>query len=674
MRKFTRKFLIIYFYVLVLVLSSISLPVSASGSLPTSVSVVSTSYTSLNVSWTATDLAAGYLVYRASSATGTYSLVKDTADLSFSNTGLAYNTSYYYKVQPYFIVDTIIVPGTLSAYGTAKTALSNISSLAVVSTGYASLRVTWAAVSGASAYQVYRSTGISTSYVYLATVTTPIYNNTYLATNTRYNYKIRAYRTVGTTRIYGAYSSVVSGVPIPSAPTNLLVKSTGYNSLLISWSAVSGAYGYEVSTSLSEGGSYTILPLTTKTSVTLTNQSTNVPLYVKVRTYRTVGYTKIYSLSSAVVYGTPIPSTPTLTVVSNDYQSLRISWPAIAGASGYDLYRYDTDSSSYELLENLNALTFVDDELTSGVTYSYKVVAYRMVDTTKVESLASAVVSGKPIPVLVTNFKVSMPGITFINFSWSAVNGATGYEISRSTTYYGTYALVGTVEGSNIYTNTGLTFYRTYYYKIRAYRTVNSVKIYGPTSAYISAKTIPSTSTLTVTNPSSTTNNLSWSAISGVSGYELAYSKGTSTTYYLLKTTTATSFVHTGLTRNTKYNYKVRAYKLYGTTKVYGAYSSIQSIIAQYSTNELLTLVSAQLSVAISKITNTKEKDILVMIKTAMDARKADPNYDYIAKSYEARVLFSQLSTNEKTHLMLTIIVYVNTENLLRLNELLPIN
>ncbi len=62
------------------------------------------------------------------------------------------------------------------------------------------------------------------------------------------------------------------------------------------------------------------------------------------------------------------------------------------------------------------------------------------------------------------------------------------------------------------------------------------------------------------------------------------------------------------------------------------------------------------------------------MIKTAMDARKADPNYDYIAKSYEARVLFSQLSVNEKTHLMLTIIVYVNTENLLRLNELLPIN
>jgi len=674
MRKFKRKFLIIYFYVLVLVLSSISLPVSASGSLPTSVSVVSSSYTSLDVSWTATDLAAGYLVYRASSATGTYSLVKDTADLSFSNTGLAYNTSYYYKVQPYFIVDTIIVPGTLSAYGTAKTALANISSLAVVSTGYASLRVTWAALSGASGYQVYRSTGTSTYYSLVATVTTPLYNNTYLATNTRYNYKIRAYRTVGTTRIYGAYSSVVSGVPIPSVPTNLLVKSTGYNSLLISWSAVSGAYGYEVSTSLSEGGSYTILPLTTKTSVTLTNQSTNVPLYVKVRTYRTVGYTKIYSLSSAAVYGTPIPSTPTLTVVSNDYQSLRISWPAIAGASGYDLYRYDTDSSSYELLENLNALTFVDDELTTGVTYSYKVVAYRMVDTTKVESLASAVVSGKPIPVLVTNFKVSMPGITFLNFSWSAVNGATGYEISRSTTTTGTYALVGTVEGSNIYTNTGLTFNRTYYYKIRAYRTVNSVKVYGSTSAYISGKTVPSTSTMTVINPSSTTNNLSWSAISGVSGYEVFYSKGTSTTYYLLKSTVSTTFVHTGLSRNTQYNYKVRAYKLYGTTKIYGAYSSIQSITVQYSTNELLTLVSAQLSVAISKISNTKEKDILVMIKTAMDARKADPNYDYIAKSYEARVLFSQLSTNEKTHLMLTIIVYVNTENLLRLNELLPIN
>jgi fibronectin type 3 domain-containing protein len=674
MRKFTRKFLTIYFYVLVLILSTISLPVSASGSLPTTVTVVSTNTTTLNVSWTASDLAAGYLVYRATSATGTYALVKDTADLSFSNTGLVYNTSYYYKVQPYFIVDTIIVPGTLSAYATAKTALANITSLAVVSTGYASLRVTWAAVSGASGYQVYRSTGTSTTYTLLATITTLVYNNTYLATNTKYNYKIRAYRTVGTTRIYGAYSNVVSGVPIPSTPANPLVKSTGYNSLVISWSAVTGATGYEVSTSLSEGGTYTLLPLTTKTTVTLSNQSTNVPLYVKIRAYRLVGLTKVYSVSTSAVYGTPIPSTPSITVVSNDYQSLRISWVAIAGASGYDLYRYETDSSSYELLENLNALTFLDDELTTGVNSSYKVVAYRMVDTTKVESLASAVVTAKPIPVLVSNFKVSMPGITFINLSWNSVNGATGYEISRSSTTTGVYALVGTVEGSSIFTNTGLTFYRTYYYKIRAYTTINSVKVYGPTSAYITAKTIPSTSTLTLTNPSSTTNNLSWTAIAGVSGYEVAYSKGTSTTYYLLKTTASTSYLHTGLTRNTTYNYKVRAYKLYGTTKIYGSYSTVQSISAQYSINELLTLVSAQLSTAISKISNTKEKDILVMIKTAMDARKADPNYDYITKSYEARVLFSQLSTNEKTHLMLTIIVYVNTENLLRLNELLPIN
>jgi fibronectin type 3 domain-containing protein len=674
MKKFTRKLLIIYFYVAVLVLSTISLPVSASGSLPTSVTVVSTNYTTLNVSWTATDLADGYLVFRSTSATGSYVQIQNTTELSYSNTGLSYNTSYYYKVQPYFVIDSIAVPGTLSAYGTAKTALANISSLAVVSTGYASLRVTWAAVSGASGYQVYRSIGNSTTYTLMATQTALVYNNTYLATNTKYNYKIRAYRTVGTTRIYGAYSNVVSGQPIPSAPLNVSVKSTGYNSLLISWSAVSGAYGYEVSTSLSENGTYTILPLTTKTSVSLTNQSTNVPLYVKLRTYRTVGLTKIYSLSTTAVYGTPIPSTPTLTVVSNDYQSLRISWPSIAGASAYDLYRYDSGSLSYELLENLTGLSYLDVELISGVTYSYKVVAYRMVDSTKVESLASAVVSGKPIPVLVTNFKVAMPGITFINLSWSAVSGATGYEISRSTSTTGVYALVTSVEGSALYTNTGLTFNRTYYYKIRAYRTVNSIKVYGPTSTYISAKTIPSTSTLTVNNPSSTTNTLSWTSIAGVSGYELAYSKGTSTTYYLLKTTVSTTFTHTGLTRNTKYNYKVRAYKLYGTTKIYGAYSSIQSIIAQYSTNELLTLVSAQLSTAISKISNTKEKDILVMIKTAMDARKADPNYDYIAKSLEARILFSGLSINEKTHLMLTIIVYVNTENLLRLNELLPIN
>jgi len=261
MRRNLSKFLSVCFCVL-LTLSSVNLKVSAAttASIPqqTVVTVVSAGYNSLNVSWNETSSAAGYQVYRATSASGTYYMLGETTNLSYLNTGLTFNKSYYYKVQPYFIIDSIRVPGVMSAYGTAKTALSPLSSVVVESYGYNSVRLSWSAVLGASAYQIYRSTGTSTYYSLIKTTTSTSYLNTYLSTNTLYNYKIRAYRLVGTTKIYGAYTSVYSVRPVPSAPTNLAVVSSGYNSLRASWNAVSGASGYEVSTSLSDTGPFSL--------------------------------------------------------------------------------------------------------------------------------------------------------------------------------------------------------------------------------------------------------------------------------------------------------------------------------------------------------------------------------------------------------------------------------
>jgi len=662
------------FFVFALLLGSIDFTVKAAPSLPTTVTVVSAGYNSLNVSWNATDLAEGYEIYRATSATGTYTKVTETTALSYLNTGLSFNVTYYYKVKPFFIVAEVRIPGTLSAYGSAKTSLLALTNVAAVSYAYNANRISWDAATGASGYEIYRPVGTATTITDVASATTAYYVNTGLYTNTRYNYKVRPYRYVSTTRIYGPFSSVVSSIPVPSAPKSPTAVSSGYNSLSVTYLAVSGASGYEVSTSLSEGGTYTLLPLTTATTVTVPNLATNVAVYVRIRAYRNVGTTKVYGPYSTVVYGTPIPSTPVVTVTSIAYDSLRITWPAISGASGYDIYRFNTSTSTYDLVESTTLLTFVDDELTSGITYTYQVKAYRNVDSTKVESNASAAVSGKPIPTTVTGFKVTLPGINFIDLAWNTINGATGYEVLRSTSSTGTYGVVGTITDATTFKNTGLSFNVTYYYKVRAYTLVNATKVYSLSTAALAVRTAPSPVTLTVTNTNSKTNVLSWPVITGATGYQIYYSRGTSTYYTLLKTVTTGTYTHTSLTLDATYNYKVRAYKLVGSTAIYGAFSTVKSAQVQYSASELLGLVSTQLTTAISKISNQAEKDILIKIKAAMDARRLDPNYDYIAKAEEAKVLFRALTSNQKTHLMLTIIVYINTDYLLRLNELLPIN
>jgi uncharacterized repeat protein (TIGR02543 family) len=68
-----------------------------------------------------------------------------------------------------------------------------------------------------------------------------------------------------------------------------------------------------------------------------------------------------------------------------------------------------------------------------------------------------------------------------INIRWgrfNGVSGASGYEIYSATSSTGGYRFIKTT--TNLYySNTGLTAGRTYYYKIRAYKTVGNIKAYS---------------------------------------------------------------------------------------------------------------------------------------------------------------------------------------------------
>jgi len=555
-----------------------SLSLSPVPSSVTGLSVSLPKYTQLSLNWNAVTGATGYEITRSTTATGTFVLVSTVEDgLTFTDTGLVFNTSYFYKVRAYTTINGSKVYASATASVSGKTALEIVLNPKVVYTAYNSNQITWSPVTGATGYEVYRSIGTSTTYALVGTVTTTTFNNTLLLTNTKYNYKIRAYRLVGTVKVYGAFSTVVSSTPLPLAPI-VTVTSLAYNSLKVTWPAVGGANGYEVSYATSETGTYKKLALVTTNSASIISLLTDTTYYVKVRAYRIINYVKIYGASSVVVTGKPIPSTPVVTAVSTGFNSVKLSWLAIAGASGYEVYMLAPESSDYYMVEDVAVLTSTVTRLMTGSTYNFKVKAYRLVNSVRVYSLDSIAKPATPLPSLVTGFKVAMPSVTSLKLSWTGVAGATGYEISKSTALAGTYSVIGTVEGNTEFTVTGLIFNSITYYKVRAYTIVNDVKNYGTNTLGLTGKTMPSTVQLNLVNSAYNANTLSWPAVEGATAYEIYYSSGTSTYYTLLKTQTLTSFVHTALLFNTQYNYKVRAYKLVGTVKYYGAYSTLTSV------------------------------------------------------------------------------------------------
>ena len=155
------------------------------------------------LTWNAVDGAASYKVYRATSKNGAYRVINTTNALTYTNTGAALGTTYYYKVE------------ALNAAGKSMGFSDVVEGKVapVLAVGYSSVsgkpQLTWKAVPGATEYQVYRSTQQNSGYAKINTTTATSYVNTGAKANTTYYYKIVAVK--GTA--VSDFSNIVSARP-----------------------------------------------------------------------------------------------------------------------------------------------------------------------------------------------------------------------------------------------------------------------------------------------------------------------------------------------------------------------------------------------------------------------------------------------------------------------------
>ncbi len=180
---------------------------------PTGVKAASASYNSIKISWTALSDATGYAVYRATSKTGTYDYLKSTTSTSLTDTSRTTGTTYYYKVRAYKTVGETKYLSGCSAIVSAKAVPAVPSSFTAAKASATSVKTTWKAVTGASGYEVWMATSSGGTYSKLITTTKTTYTKTKLTKNKTYYFKVRAYKTVGNTKVYGAFTAIKSAKP-----------------------------------------------------------------------------------------------------------------------------------------------------------------------------------------------------------------------------------------------------------------------------------------------------------------------------------------------------------------------------------------------------------------------------------------------------------------------------
>lgn len=269
------------------------------------------------------------------------------------------------------------------------------------------------------------------------------------------------------------------------------------------------------------------------------------------------------------------PATPKAKAASSSYNSIKVSWYAISGVSGYEISRATSSTGKYTVIGNTTNTAYINTGLATGTTYYYKVRAFKIVDGVKVYSGYSTVVSAKPIPATPISVKAASSSYNSIKTSWASVSGASGYEVYRATSNTGAYSLVGTTTSTS-FTNTGLATNKPYYYKVRAFRTVGGKKVYSNYSAVVYAKPVPAVpANFKAARLSSTKIKLTWSSVSGASGYELYRASSSTGEYNFIRRTPSLYYTNSGLTAGRTYYYKLRAYRTVGTTKVYSGWTTV---------------------------------------------------------------------------------------------------
>jgi len=405
------------------------------------------------------------------------------------------------------------------------------------SAGTVSISLTFSPVTGATSYDI-----LFDGRVYNTTKTN--YTITGLTPNTKHTYAVRA-KNSNVTGEYSTTQTVTTKKVIPEMPSGITKKSTD-TSVTISWKSVANATGYDL---LFNGSVYSL----TTISKTFTGLGSNIGFRFQVRAKNANG-TSAYSAEQTV---TTAPKPPTSISATSTTNSVTIKWNKVTGAGTYTV---NFNNRNHMVSGGSTSLKI--DNLNSNTTYNYKICcnnadgsgAFSAVKSIKTQAAVSSQTPQTPSGIIKKSTDSSA------EIRWSAVSGATGYDLKFNGSVY---SLTGTSKNF-----TGLNANTGYKFQVCA----KNAKGTSPYSAEQTVTTAPKAPTGISATSTANAATINWNKVVGATGYTLNFNNRD----YNLGSG-VTSYTVSGLNPKTTYSYKMCCKNADGT----GAYGASHSVATQ---------------------------------------------------------------------------------------------
>lgn len=231
---------------------------------------------------------------------------------------------------------------------------------------------------------------------------------------------------------------------------------------------------------------------------------------------------------------------------------VQLKWNAVKNAAKYQVYYSTNADFSGAKVFTTTKTSMKHTGAVTGTTYYYKVCA---VDANGTVSAFSPAVSRTCAPAAPKATGSNVTSTGKIRLTWKAVNGATKYEVYRSTSKNGPYTRMFTTTKTTM-THAGAAVGTTYYYKVRALTANGTASAFSNIVSRTCA-TVPPQAQGSILSTGKI--QLTWGSVSGAAKYQVYYSTNADFSGAKVFTTTKTSMNHTGAVAGTTYYYKVRA-------------------------------------------------------------------------------------------------------------------
>ena len=392
-----------------------------------------------------------------------------------------------------------------------------------------------------------------------------------------YKFRMRAYKTFGSVTEYSdaVYLNVTTN---PNTPTGMKCVAKTSSEIKLQWDKNTSADGYMID--VYDGTKWKPIKTFTSnanTSFDIKGLKASLTYKFRMRAYKTFGSVTEYS-DAVYLNVTTNPNTPTgMKCVAKTSSEIKLQWDKNTSADGYMIDVYDGTKWKPIKTFTSNANTSYDIVgLHAGTTYKFRLRAYKAFGSVTEYSAYSAELNVTTDPSVITGAVLGGRAADALRVNWNKNTSADGYIVEMYQGENWVRVAKITDNSTTTFRKAGLAPSTVYKFRVRAYKIDGKAELYGNYSSTVTARTNPSVITGAVLGGrAADALRVNWSKNTSADGYIVEMYQGENWVRVAKITdNSTTTFRKAGLDASTVYKFRVRAYKMDGTTALYGNYSS----------------------------------------------------------------------------------------------------